>query len=143
MSRSSLSNDSVPSALLQKDVLSDCAYCDQALSLPICAVQCAHYATYVPYLNSLSRATISCEYPGFKKIRPCGAWISNPIHILFCLLVLELNIILSLTKCEVCVLQNCHVCACGWRLHAPSKKVWPLLINPLPHPVFSLFSVVE
>ena len=47
MSCSSLSNDSVPSALLQTDVLSDYAYCDQALSLPICAVQCAHYATYV------------------------------------------------------------------------------------------------
>ena len=55
--------------------------------------------------------------------------------------MLELNIILSLTKCEVCVLQNCHVC--GWLavLHAPSKKVWPPLINPLPHPVFSLFTV--
>ena len=54
----------------------------------------------------------------------------------------ELNIILSLTKCEVCVLQNYHVCACGWRCcMRPQKKVWPLLINPLPHPVFSLFTV--
>ena len=44
MSCSSLSNDSVPSALLQTDVLSDYAYCDQALSLP---VQCAHSAPYV------------------------------------------------------------------------------------------------
>ena len=40
------SNDSVPSALLQNNVLSDYAYCDQALSLPICAVQCAHSAPY-------------------------------------------------------------------------------------------------
>ena len=34
-------------ALLQTDVLSDYAHCDQALSLPICAVQCAHPATHV------------------------------------------------------------------------------------------------
>ena len=32
--------------------------------------------------------------------------MSNPIHILCCLLVLELNIILSLTKDEVCVLMS-------------------------------------
>ena len=85
MSCSSLSNDSVPSALLQTDVLSGCAYCDQALSLPICAVQCAHSAPYVSAILKFAlkgKSSVSTQ-----KFRPCGAWISNVIHILFCLLV--------------------------------------------------------
>ena len=41
VSYTSLSYDSVPSALIQTDVLGDYAYCDQALFLPICGVQCA------------------------------------------------------------------------------------------------------
>jgi len=121
VSCTSLSNDSVPSALLQTDVLSDYAICDQALSLPICAVQCAHSA---PYVSVILKFTIKGKYSVSTQDSKNSALISSRIHILFSLLVLELNIILSLTKDEVCVLQNCYVCACGG-VAAPSTKVWP------------------
>ena len=55
MSCTSLSYDSVPSALIQTDVLSNYAYCDQALSLPICAVPCAHSA---PYVSAILKFTL-------------------------------------------------------------------------------------
>ena len=69
---SSLSNDSVPSALLHTDVLSDYAYCDQALSLPIGAVQCAHSATYVSALKFALKGKSPVSAQDSKKFGPAG-----------------------------------------------------------------------
>ena len=112
MSCTSLSNDSVPSALLQTDVLSDYAYCDQALSLPICAVQYAHSAPYVSVILKLSlKGKSSVSTQDSKKICRAGLGflISYPFYFYY-FLVLELNIILSLTKGEVCVPELSCLC---------------------------------
>ena len=118
---------------------------------PICGVQCARPAPYVSVILKFAlkgKSSVSTQDP--KKNRPWGAWISSLIHILFCLLVLELKIIFSLTKDKVCVffrivmsvlVVGAVACALNKSLAAfggrgPKDH---LLINPLPHPVFSLF----
>ena len=126
MSCTSLSNDSVPSALLQTDVLSDCAYCDQALSLPICAVQCARSAPYVSViLKHALKGKSSVSTQDSKNFCPAGLdfW-SNTHSILFYFVGVGLNVILSLTKDEVC--SSDLLCLCLWLavLHAPLTKVW-------------------
>ena len=109
MSCASLSNDSVPSALLQTDVLSDHSYCDQALSLSICVVQCAHSALYVSVILKFPlKGKSSVSTQDSKNFGPAGFGFLIPYTFYFFLLVLELNIILLHTKGEVCVLQNCQ-----------------------------------
>ena len=141
MSCSSLSNDPVPSALLQKDVLSDCANCGQAPSLPICAVQCAHCATYVSAILKFplkGQSPVSTQ--DSKNFGPAGLGFLIPYTFYF--------VCWCWNSILFCHLQNVksvlfRIVMCLWLavLHAPSKKVWPLLINPLPHPVFPLFTV--
>ena len=107
------------------NVLSDYAYCDQALSLPICTVQCARSAPYVSVILKFALKGNSSGAPRIQKIGHAGlrflvsytfyfvCWCWNLI--LFCHL---LNV-----KCVFSELP----CLCLWLavLHAPSKKVWP------------------
>ena len=82
MSCTSLSNDSVPSALLQTDVLSDYAYC---VPFPFCAVQCARSAPYVSVILKFAlKGKSSVSTQDSKKFGPAGlGFLSHTHSILF------------------------------------------------------------
>ena len=114
MSCTSLSNDSVPSAL-----------CDQALSLPIYAVQCAHSAPNVSVILKFAlkgKSSVSTQDCKKKALRGLDFW-SHTHYMLW--VGVGLNIILSLIKDEVCSSEL--LCLCLWLavLHPLSTKVWP------------------